>query len=84
MSKQEEERLQHISDSPQGYSEVTLVIATYFQNGLVKKSHQEAWARILDIVGRHNLDFYRVIDMMLSKIVESLSSPSTHQQLAIL
>jgi hypothetical protein len=62
-------RLQCISDCSRGYSEVMLAIVTYMQNGIVKRLQQDVWSRILDIIGRHDLDFHRVIDIMLEKIV---------------
>jgi hypothetical protein len=46
-----------------------LAIVTYMQNGIVKRLQQDVWSRILDIIGRHDLDFHRVIDIMLEKIV---------------
>jgi hypothetical protein len=68
-SKEEVPRLQCISDCSRGYSEVMLAIVTYMQNGIVKRLQQDVWSRILDIIGRHDLDFHRVIDIMLEKIV---------------
>lgn len=61
-----------------------LAITLYLQNGMAKKSHEETWNHILVIVGRHNLDFHKVIDIMLSKIVDRINDPITHEQLAIL
>jgi hypothetical protein len=55
-----------------------LAITVFLQNGIIKRSYQETWDHILAIVGRHNLDFHKVIDIMLSKVVDRIDDPNTH------
>jgi hypothetical protein len=54
------------------------------QHGIVKRSHEETWNKVLDIVGRYNLDFLKVSNMMLNKAIDYLNLNNEEQVLSII